>query len=304
MRINLVGVALGTAVLLTACERGPTTTIVDYQCGALAVTAEFNQTGATLQVGEHRTLLQQDISASGARYTNAEQELEFWTKGPEAQLTIGGQAYPLCLDVTALPQQFSARGNEPFWLIQHNPTSTSLRQPKGDQDFAEIRVTTNNTQPAQWQLQLNDNTELTIIAEFCHDSMTGMPYPYSATLTMADQSYPGCAGEPHRLFTGALWELHASGLEAAPSIQFTDQGTVFGFSGCNRFHGGYELTGEGLRFQSLAATKMMCSGPQMEVEQQIFSALEQVNQFDIGDNASTLQLKTNDKTVLRFVKAF
>src|SRR5690554_8181145 len=98
--------------------------------------------------------------------------------------------------------------------------------------------------------------------------------------------------------------MHASALQAAPSITVIDQGTVFEFSGCIRFHGGYELSGEGLRVQSLAATKRMCSGPQMGVEQQIFSALEQVNQFDIGDNASTLQLKTNDKTVLRFVKAF
>src|SRR5690554_2160819 len=82
MRINLVGVALGTVVLLTACERGPTTTIVDYQCGALAVTAEFNQTGAIFQVGEHRTLLQQDISASGARYTMPNKNL---SSGPKAQ---------------------------------------------------------------------------------------------------------------------------------------------------------------------------------------------------------------------------
>lgn len=302
MHFNTIVVSFGAVVLLTACDSAPSSNTIDYQCGALSVAAEFAGADVTFHLGNHTTQLTQEVSASGARYLNTEQEIEFWTKGQEAHLTIAGQTYPLCLDVTALPQQFSARGNEPFWLIQHQPDSTSLRQPKGDQDFVNITVTAQAKNPSQWHLQLDENTKLEVAADLCHDSMTGMPYPYTATLTMAGQAMPGCAGEPHRLITGALWEMHASGLETAPSIQFTEDGTVFGYSGCNRFNGGYELTGEGLRFKPLAATRMMCSEPQMEIEQQVFQALEQVTLFDVNTEDNTLQLKANDTTVLRLVK--
>lgn len=296
--------ALGSIIVLTACDSAPQSTNVSYGCGALDVQATYSPQQVELQFGDQRVKLNAKKSASGALYANQQRELEFWNKGSQAQLTIAGQAYPLCIDKADLPQQFSARGNEPFWLVHVNNGSASLRQPSGDRDYPKVEIARlDNVNENQWDVNLQADETLHISATICQDSMSGMPYPYSAKLTRNGSSFSGCAGEPRRLISGVSWQLHASALEQPPSIQFMSDNAVFGYSGCNRFQGEYQLTGEGLSFKPLAATKMMCAPEQMEAEQAMFEALDKVTHFTVGDNGNTLQLRNNDATLLRLIKA-
>lgn len=296
--------ALGSIIVLTGCDSVPQSTTVEYGCGALDVEATFSDQLVNLKFGDQRIALETKTSASGALYVNQQQELEFWSKGSQAQLTIAGQPYPLCIDKAGLPQQFSARGNEPFWLVHVNNGSASLRQPSGDRDYPTIEISRlNDTTENTWEIELRPDETLQISDAICRDSMSGMPYPYTATLTRSDTSFNGCAGEPRRLISGASWQLHASALEKPPTIQFMSDNSVFGYSGCNSYQGNYQLTGEGLSFNPLAATKMMCSPEQMSAEQALFEALDQVTRFEVGDNGNTLQLRNNGETLLRFIKA-
>ncbi|WP_404409192.1 META domain-containing protein [Pseudidiomarina marina] len=304
MRLIYALSALGSIIVLTGCDNAPQSTTVEYGCGALDVEATFSNQNVELRFGDQRVALDAKTSASGALYVNQQQELEFWNKGSQAQLTIAGQPYPLCIDKAGLPQQFSARGNEPFWLVHVNNGSASLRQPTGDRDYPKIETSRlNDTSRNTWEIKLRTDEVLQISDAICRDSMSGMPYPYTAKLTRDDTSFSGCAGEPQRLLSGASWQLHASELDKPPTIQFMSDNSVFGYSGCNRFQGNFQLSGEGLSFNPLAATKMMCSQEQMSAEQALFEALDQVTGFEVGDNGNTLQLRNNNETLLRFVKA-
>ena len=71
-----------------------------------------------------------------------------------------------------------------------------------------------------------------------------------------------------------------------------------GFSGVNRFFGGYERNGEKLKFGMLAGTMMAGPDEQMATEAAFLQALQGVTQWRIGKAA--LELLTGGKVVLRF----
>jgi heat shock protein HslJ len=55
---------------------------------------------------------------------------------------------------------------------------------------------------------------------------------------------------------------------------------VSGFSGCNRFTGGYVLAGDSLKFDQVAGTMMACAGD-MDIEKRFLAALPQVARWRI-----------------------
>lgn len=64
---------------------------------------------------------------------------------------------------------------------------------------------------------------------------------------------------------------------------------VTGSSGCNTFNGSYELGGPNqIRFSKVAATMMAC--PNMEIEQQMFSMFEIVDNYTISSDGKYLSL--------------
>lgn len=70
------------------------------------------------------------------------------------------------------------------------------------------------------------------------------------------------------------------------SLEFTDEGRVQGFAGCNRFNGSYELTEDGLRIGQLAQTRMACAAAIMEQEDQVLTTLQSVTSFRIDDTGA------------------
>lgn len=130
-----------------------------------------------------------------------------------------------------------------------------------------------------WQVKL--------LPGLCRDNMSGMVYPETATLTFNGKAYSGCAGEPLTVLADTEWQVKTiKGQALADTIKVTirlDAERVFGTSGCNRYFGSYQLTGEGLRFGAIAGTRMAClSGDVSQVEQSFLSALDGVRRFDIG----------------------
>lgn len=148
-----------------------------------------------------------------------------------------------------------AQGNEPFWQVKLFPT-------------------------------------------LCRDNMSGMVYPETATLTFNGEEYPGCAGEPLTVLADTEWQVKTiKGQALADTIKVTislDGERVFGTSGCNRYFGSYQLTGEGLRFGAIAGTRMAClSGDVSQVEQTFLSALDDVRRFDIGKQGELMLFDEN-----------
>lgn len=78
-----------------------------------------------------------------------------------------------------------------------------------------------------------------------------------------------------------------------PSINFSDNGKLFGSTGCNSFTGSYKLEGTKLSLDPGAMTKMMCSD---NTEQDFLNAINQVTNLKMDGN--TLNLLNGSKTVM------
>ena len=64
------------------------------------------------------------------------------------------------------------------------------------------------------------------------------------------------------------------------------RGRVSGAGGCNQLSGGYEQSGDELRFGAIASTRMAC--PAMDVESAFFEALGRTARFEIRGRALEL----------------
>lgn len=140
--------------------------------------------------------------------------------------------------------------------------------------------------------------QVKIVPGLCRDDMSGMVFPETATLTFNGEQYRGCAGEPLTVLADIEWQVKSiKGQALADSAKLTirlDGERVFGTSGCNRYFGSYQLTGEGLRFGAIAGTRMAClNSDASQLEQTFLSALADVRRFDISDKGELMLFDEN-----------
>ncbi len=223
------------------------------RCGTQDIVISPAEGGLNLRTGNVTQLLKATPAASGSKYVAADDASTFfWSKGKTGTLQLKGKTYPECVDAKDSQPVFTARGNEPGWRVQ-------------------------------------------AFDRRCKDSMTGMPYPQSVELTMNKKTLKGCGGNPADLLTGDEWKIESINGEAVidnsrASLQFDSNGRVAGNSSCNRYTGGYTLTGENLRFGQLAGTMMACTPELTAQEQLFFKVMSAVQGFDIReDGALVLQ---------------
>ena len=81
-----------------------------------------------------------------------------------------------------------------------------------------------------------------------------------------------------------------------PSLDFSDNGKLFGSTGCNSFTGSYKLEGTKLSLDPGAMTKMMCSD---NTEQDFLNAINQVTNLKMDGN--TLNLLNGANTVMSLI---
>lgn len=89
--------------------------------------------------------------------------------------------------------------------------------------------------------------------------------------------------------------------DEAPFINFdTDNSRLSAFAGCNRISGGFK-NGEKntLTISNLASTRMAC--PDMTTEQNVLTALEQVNSFGISPNGNLLLFSAEGNVVMELM---
>jgi len=90
-----------------------------------------------------------------------------------------------------------------------------------------------------------------------------------------------------------------SGQRGLPTLRLDgEKKRAVGFAGVNRFFGGYERTGEKLKFGALASTRMGGPPEQMAAERAFLKVLEGVTEWRIGKGA--LELLADGKVALRF----
>jgi heat shock protein HslJ len=82
------------------------------------------------------------------------------------------------------------------------------------------------------------------------------------------------------------------------TADFSEDGKLSGSAGCNRFTGGYEVTGSALKVGQLGVTRMFCGEPagRMEQETQFLAALQGATTFRM--EGSKLELRNADGALL------
>jgi heat shock protein HslJ len=136
--------------------------------------------------------------------------------------------------------------------------------------------------------------KVSVIERVCSDGMSGMPYPRTVEVARSGDAevLRGCGGEPATLLQGE-WRVQRVNDETVTvtpraTLIFGLDGRVSGKSFCNTYSGGYSLTGEGLTFSGIAATRMACMEPLDGLEQRFMAVLTQVQRFDITADGALL----------------
>jgi heat shock protein HslJ len=142
---------------------------------------------------------------------------------------------------------------------------------------------------------------LTIASKVCTDTMSGMPFPKSVTVAIGARTFSGCGGETSALLHGnwTIAEVDGKPIVAgsSPTISFGADGKIYGNATCNRFFGGYTLSGEGLTAGGVGTSMMMCEQPLMDQEMKVLEFLKGLGGFGIGGDGSLI-LRTNDGRTL------
>jgi len=105
--------------------------------------------------------------------------------------------------------------------------------------------------------------------------------------------------------SGADWHpiyLSASELPAGSDmvVQFTPDGKISGYGGCNQFFGAYSLSGNHIEIGPVASTRKGCPGI-IEVESAFFATLRAANSFTQEGDTLVLYDAAGNKLV-QFVR--
>jgi heat shock protein HslJ/membrane-bound inhibitor of C-type lysozyme len=261
-----------------------------YACGQASVIFGTLGEQARLIVGGEAFELKPVVSASGARYQAVDgTDTGFWSKGERALVTVRGRELPECLAVREPELPFTARGQEPGWMITIDAGTIFLNA-----DFGALQLRFPRSAPQVSADGIRYRTEaggrrLTVWIQprICADSATGMPHPYQVRYELDGKGHPGCGGEPKSLLTGGEWVVET--IDGTPVVEkseatilFMEDGRVAGNAACNRFIGGFDLTGEGLSFSQMGTTMMACEEPLSLQEARFLELLQTVFRFEIS----------------------
>ncbi len=292
---------LGELVMMPARARGFTSTL---RCDDRTITVGFQGDLLRLEADGEAIDLQQVVSASGARFSaHTDPPTTFWSKGNRATLVLHGVTYPECVTQRAAAPAFRARGNEPGWSLVIDEAGLALTTRYGEERLVVPGYTVETLAGTRRYRADADGRALAVTVEDrpCTDTMSGMPHPDTVTVMVDDQRLEGCGGDPASLLQGAEWVAQAIdgrplAADSRPTLAFAD-GRVAGSASCNRYTGGFTLTGEGLTVGQVATTMMACPPELMAQEKLFLDVLAAVQSFAL-DPDGALVLRTDDQRTI------
>jgi heat shock protein HslJ len=251
--------------------------------------------------------LEPAVSASGACYgtlDGKDTRFCFWSEGARARVTVRGVGLPECRAITEPELPFTARGQEPGWAIKIDTSEISLNT-----DFGALQLRMPRTEPqitADGILYRTaaDGRRLSVSIQprICADIATGMPHPYRVRYELDGGTRSGCGGDPRTLLTGGEWAVESIGgkpvmANSRVTILFLKEDRVAGNASCNRFMGGYKLTGEGLSFRQLGGAMMACEEPLSEQETRFLGLLRETYRFEIDPEGRLVLHTTRQQSI-------
>lgn len=137
---------------------------------------------------------------------------------------------------------------------------------------------------------------------------TSSPNPTTPQAPPATEQSPP-AGQPDAgtITEGKVWTLMSYGARSA--LQMVPSGVsvtlqmdlardaVAGNGGCNRYTGSLTSTGSGYRIDNIAATRMACPGPAMEIEEVFFQDLRKVTSYSFQGGRLIMEVEEGRQLV-------
>lgn len=275
---------------------------VPFQCGEREVVALYSEGGLELSVEGQTHRLDRALSASGARYTGEMadgQEIEFWSKGRNAHLSLGAETEIACAQAdfteTELPGQYEARGYGPGWTLRIGTDRLDLvRFGTGTSQIARISLPERQllADGYRYEGRLGDgDLRVTINPGTCLDDRTATPLPDRVQVEVEGQTLQGCGGSASAFLAQGEWQaVSLNGKDVppdnAPAMRFTMAGEVTGTAGCNRFVARFRADANGITIASRAAasTMMACPREVMVREQAFLSALRSIQRHTLDED--------------------
>lgn len=200
---------------------------------------------------------------------------------------------------------WQARGNEPGWTLTLDGAQMVFSYNYGEKTINVAEPAPVEVEGGMTYTASEHGLVATVLNTVCQDDMSGMPYPSTVTVELAEGgSFKGCGGEPEALLAGADWKVES--INKAAVADGTDVTLIFdtvekrvsGKSGCNSYGAPYTLTGEGLSFGIAISTEMACPEPAMTQEKAFHDALKSVTNFVIEEDGA-LVLTNHDSAEIR-----
>lgn len=202
------------------------------------------------------------------------------------------------------PIPFTARGNEPGWLVEVQQNTIDIKTNYGETSMSAPRP---EPQPYKGGYKYHFEADgkiaiLDIQRKLCYDDMSGRPHPVRVTFALDGELHQGCGGDPLELLVDAEWvveDLANTGIidSSRMTLNFDREGRVHGLASCNSYSAGYELTGETLTVQNPLATLKACAEALMNQEQKFLALLSKVDRYDIGGKGALILTTVDGKTI-------
>lgn len=271
-----------------------------YRCDGRDVAVGYVGAQARVTVGgEQAHLLPVPMPASAASGTHYQlpDDRGTWLtfQGGTPLLSWRGQVLGACRVLKPLVSPFTATGHDPAWRLVADAHAITLHWPRAQAPEAPLEgVTVSPLQPLALGQPVvlgygAGATEVTVFHRVCHDSVSGLPQPFTAIVRKDGQTLTGCGGDTLSLLQHRTWRV----ADSPATLQFEPDGRVVGHTGCNVFSGRYRLQGEFLRLDALVTSRKACLGSAMAAEQALLRWLPKVSRHDVGSDGH-LTLLTAD----------
>ena len=203
-------------------------------------------------------------------------------------------------------------GNEPSWSLQLTEPGKARfatpDQPGVEYVGSETRLDPLSEQVWRGKPATGQGADLVAFLNHtaCSDNMSDKTHPVTARVSLADhRALAGCcrvvaasaAPPPPAPIEGPTWwrltalrGFDANALHGAdgPVVARFQDGRVSGYSGCNRFFGGYTIDGERIVIDPLAGSMMMCAESAMALEHAFTSKLAGTFLYSVAGKVLTL----------------
>ena len=233
-----------------------------------------------------------------------------WTAGAGAILV-----WAAALPGAAEEQALICFGSEPSWRVDLTQPGVA-RFSTPDDGSAEYRGGATRIEPlgeAVWRgAPRGEGGDLVVFLRdgACSDTMSDIVHPVNARVSLPDGRFlAGCCRVPGATASleGPVWRVDTLAGQDAQivaaarpplNVRF-HEGRVEGFSGCNRFAGGYALDGSQIRVAPLAGTMMMCGEPAMALENAFRPVLSGHVTYALAEGRLTLTSESGATAGLR-----